>query len=284
MWPSRQCVASCAAALLAIVIIGTADAQSQPPPPSAGKPGKPPQDQPRRREQPAARDERGTENSPIAVKIIPTPKTETEAAQDKAERDAKATTDRRMVWLTGALVLVGAIQAFVFFIQARRLRETIDATRDTTDVMRDTAQRQLRGYVFATEGRVVNLANPGLAPVAQVIIKNAGQTPAYNVTCAIGFGADPPIDPDQIVPRNVTTKASLAPGGDTEQRSEAPGPLNSALHAHILRGTKVLYVFGVIRYADIFETKHFTRYRFMTDGDTHKSGSLIICAEGNEAD
>src|SRR5438445_5064153 len=86
MWRSRQSIRSCVVALLTVIVVGIAAAQSQPPAPSAGKVDKPPQNEPRRSKQAPQSDQRGTEKSPIAIKIIPAPKTEAEATQEKADR------------------------------------------------------------------------------------------------------------------------------------------------------------------------------------------------------
>jgi len=290
MWRSRQYAAFGAAAMLTVIMMGTAAAQSQPPAPSTGKPGKPPQDQPRRREQPPASDERGTENSPVAVKIIPAPKTETEAAQDKAERDAKAATERRMVWLTGALVLVGLIQALVFFIQARRLRETIDATRDTTDVMRDTAQRQLRAYVFVHKIVVENIFDPD-SPVTHIILKNTGLTPAYKLTAWAGmdireYPLRGPFDflIDPVLPKHILPAKGLLNKYVYTMLRRPRRAISAQEQVALRTTTTALYVFGEISYEDAFTTNWTTTFRFMIGGPAgvRSDGACVVCEDGNE--
>jgi hypothetical protein len=110
---------------------------SQPPSPNAGEGQRPPQEQPRRAPQPSPPEQRGTEDSPLIVKALPTEKTAEERAQEKQDRDDKASADWWLVRLTGALALVGILQflaligqAIVFRIQAKALRESVDLTRD----------------------------------------------------------------------------------------------------------------------------------------------------------
>lgn len=50
-----------------------------------------------------APDERGTEKSPVVVKVLPTPDDKEKAEQDRKEREEKAALDRRLVDLTGDL-------------------------------------------------------------------------------------------------------------------------------------------------------------------------------------
>jgi hypothetical protein len=83
-------------------------------------------------------DQRGTENNPLFVKQLPTPKTDEEAAQEAADRNEKTASDRSIVKLTFWLVIatfilaaVGILQLGVFGYQARKLRQTVDEMRRT---------------------------------------------------------------------------------------------------------------------------------------------------------
>ena len=87
--------------------------------------------------------ELGTDKSPIIVRIIPTPKTDAEAAQDKKDRENKSTQDQSLVAysttldvLTAILVAVGALQLFVFGYQAWQLRQTVAAMKGQSEDMR----------------------------------------------------------------------------------------------------------------------------------------------------
>jgi hypothetical protein len=259
--------------LFTVVLFGTAAAQTKPPAPGSSKPEKPSQGQPARRDQPVTRDERGTDASPISVKIVPAPKTQIEAAQEKAERDAKAASDQWLVYLTGGLVFVGVVQVFVFSIQAYWLRQTID-------VMRDTATRQLRAYVSVPKSRLLNLTGPGLAQ-SHVIIRNAGQTPAYNLrhVGGLALGPIPPnVGADEF--RGPTTVAVLAPGDQVEQITAAGRELTDDDRNELRSGAKSIHVYGDIRYKDAFGHERFTRYRLMS---VHLNAALIVCDDGNES-
>ncbi len=73
---------------------------------------------------------RGTEASPVIVKIMPAQKTAAESAEDQQEREEKASADLWTLWLTGSLAFVGALQLLVFGYQALKLRQTIQAMKD----------------------------------------------------------------------------------------------------------------------------------------------------------
>ncbi len=57
--------------------------------------------------------------------IVP-PKSKTETAENTNDREEKASADWWMVRLTVCIAIIGGIQAWVFWVQAGRLKETID--------------------------------------------------------------------------------------------------------------------------------------------------------------
>jgi hypothetical protein len=134
--------------------------QSQP----AGRPAprrNPSQQQQSRSAQPSEVDQRGTENSPIVVKVLPAPKTPEETAQERAARNDLSAANWWMVRLTGLIFIIGALQTLVFWIQATRLKKTIEkmdeiATGQTKD-MRDSINAAARA-ADAMEGVAESLA------------------------------------------------------------------------------------------------------------------------------
>lgn len=120
-------------------------ANSQPPTPGVVKPDSPPQSVPAQKSTDAQTEQRGTDQFPLVVKTITPQKTEQEAAEDKTERDNKSAADWWMVRLTGLIAIIGVGQGIVFYIQARRLRQTIIkmdeiASTQTTDMGKSIEQ------------------------------------------------------------------------------------------------------------------------------------------------
>jgi hypothetical protein len=178
----------------------------QPTAPSAALKGNPPLNNPTNTEQPSQPEQRGTEDRPVVVKVLPTEKTTAERTQQERERQQRETSDKRIFWLTVALVAVGGlqfialiVQAVVFGVQARRLRQSVDLTRNIAtqqqqdmaasiaqasraatameevaagisantentrtliDRQREFAISQMRAYVFIQTGDIVNVAEP----------------------------------------------------------------------------------------------------------------------------
>lgn len=141
--------------------------------PWAAESGRPPKIERAAPQQSAATDQRGTNYSPLVVKVLPTQKTEAEAAQDAAERQEKAESDAWIIRLTGALVTVGALQLLVFGWQGWQLRRTVTAMREIADGQ--TADMQ--SYINAASRSAV-----AMEAVAHDIGKNVETTTGMATT------------------------------------------------------------------------------------------------------
>lgn len=109
------------------LLVGVVAAQtSQPPAPRlpVGKSSQPQQHAAATQQKPDA-DPRGTDQSPLTVKILPTAKTHEEAAKEQADRDDQSAANWWMVRLTAAVSFVGVLQLLVFGYQALKLKHTI---------------------------------------------------------------------------------------------------------------------------------------------------------------
>jgi hypothetical protein len=82
-------------------------------------------------------DERGTDQSPFIVKVLPTKESEEKAAADARREDGKTANDARLArftellfWATGALCIIALFQLFVFGWQGIQLRRTVRASEN----------------------------------------------------------------------------------------------------------------------------------------------------------
>ena len=98
--------------------------------------------------------------------------------------------------------IMGAAAVFGMALSALGVwlvKTTFDETRKANDIARTTAYRQLRPYVYFDRADFKTIKpTPMLLKggIAQVLIKNYGQTPAYDVTIAISKRPfDYPLDP-----------------------------------------------------------------------------------------
>jgi hypothetical protein len=115
---------------------------------SAAKSQKQPRAQAPQAQQSTQPNQRSTPDQPFSVNVIPT--TEQKEYTENKDREAaiKTADDHKLVEYAWYQVLIGVVTFFIFVLQlvaftaqARRLRQTID-------LMKDTTERQLRAYVF----------------------------------------------------------------------------------------------------------------------------------------
>ena len=117
---------------------------SQIPSPSSPKRNTAQQNPPSNVKRSADNDQRGTENSPIFVKVLPSAQTNDETSIRKSE-GSNQSPDWWMFGITAIIAIIGAIQTRVFWIQAKRLKETIEkmdsiSAQQTKDVRASIAE------------------------------------------------------------------------------------------------------------------------------------------------
>jgi hypothetical protein len=247
-------------------------------------------------------DQRGTAQNPFVVETYSAPKTPEEARADQAEAKRKADNDGEMTALTGALAFIGALQLIVFGYQAFVLRRTLldnknvvsaaqrsaqaaeDAVKKSETVLahaQETAQRQLRAYVFV-KNENIDTAPGGALLVFPVKISNAGQTPAHHLTvdCYVGFAPSEdelpwPDDPED------GSRASLAPG-DSIWCTESHAAFTPQAAAALDNNSVHFFIFGSITYEDIFGILRHTEFRYRLRKQRH-GWIMAVCGDGNDA-
>jgi hypothetical protein len=157
-----------------------------------------------------------------------------------------------------------------------------------------TAARQLRAYVFVSGAAVTNVAEGDGIPEAQVVIKNFGQTPAYDLVNVTGFATDvypPPKSIRLTVSDEEFSKPisksdlgpTLAETSTTDWKEKKR--LTQVEKAALAEGKTIIFVYGEIRYVDAFGRPQWTKYRYMMGGPVgvRSGGRLAPCEEGNNA-
>lgn len=170
---------------LAAVITAASDAPPlNPPAPSALEIQEPPQTKSDNQKGESNRSEQNTQRDSFIIKVVPSPKSDAEATQNTNGGQDKSSSDWWLVVLTGGLVFTGLLQTGVFWIQARRLKQTIvkmdDVARDASRI----GQAQVRAYVNITEV-TVKIKDKLLAgeyyfdePIFHITVINTGNSPA----------------------------------------------------------------------------------------------------------
>jgi hypothetical protein len=283
-------------ALLAIAF--AAPAHSQGPAPGSWKTGKPEQAKSYGGEQKSAKDQRGTNAAPLMVKVLPTPQTQAESTQQARERQEKTANDRKLVEFTGWLVIatlmlaaIALLQAGVFGLQARRLRQTVET-------MGKTERRSLRAYVGVKGLRFecLNIDDPNFVPdfttpgVRQddfiaVTVENFGQTPARDVCVFTYFAGTEGAArlPEHFFAAHDVDVIPLEEVRRTLARFQLfPGQLETAKSAIDVRdvrmgkaGTHTIYVYGRIYYRDIYGRPWRTKFCYSWEPD-HPHGQRFV--------
>jgi hypothetical protein len=139
----------------------------------------------------------------------------------------------------------------------------------------ENGRRQLRAYVFPDQASLVwqGTTKP---TVAEIDIKNSGQTPAYKVSAAEVIAvADYPLQQDISIPGMSGNHTVLPPTGSYTLSVPMDKPLTGEQLNAIQKGKQAIYVFGNIAYADAFDECRITQYRFYYTGSGGDIGSKV---------
>jgi hypothetical protein len=169
-----------------------------------------------------------------------------------------------------------------------------------------TTRQQMRAFVYLNGGAIYNVASPlaplaiyrptgaeivspAEGPLAQLVIKNTGSTPAYQVVHWGGMHvAGYPLTTSLPVEQNTQKPASSAipPGGVNTKSVRIMNPLTAEEIAGLRNGTSAIWIYGKITYRDAFRRKRTSEYRLFhnnTSGAIGVSTDLTWADAGNEA-
>lgn len=258
---------------------------SQPPIPSRRELGTPQKTQTSKEKNNPAPDQRGTEQTPIIVKITPTPKTQADADAANEEKQEKAAAQNRAETLT-------AITAGATFIQALALIITIA-------VMVRTARRQLRAYMTIKHAGILLIPQSDddkkdghRSIVVDITIQNSGQTPAYKTNAWFKIQLlDLPADSASLdttpAPRDQWSSAVVGASETLSMGTKGPVTMNTENFNAVRAQKKGIFVWGVVTYRDIFKKERITNFRMMNGSFTHAGDggawALAPTEEDNEA-
>jgi hypothetical protein len=248
------------------------------PPPRFAETRSPPQSHSSQTEQDTSEEPRGTTKAPFVVKVLPALKTAEETANEAQDRREKSSTDWWIMAFTGAVALFTfmLVGATVLLYRAGE-RQLVHAS--------DTAERQLRAYVFLENA---HHAGDGIGSVEVTFrIKNFGLTPAHNVKVLSLAEAVDWNDGNPTIPVPTTEPqsfGSMAPNGDF---CDWPAGSVSASPSDLKNDKKAIYLVGTITYDTVFKNQvGKTNFRYYIGGDNapvHGSNEMVADDEGNDA-
>jgi hypothetical protein len=244
-------------------------------------------------QQTAPADQRGTQESPLVVKVLPAIKTPEEAAREKKDREDKTENDGNLVKLTGVLAFVGFCQLLVYGYQAKKLRETVESAGEQSEAMeRHIAEAArsasameaigttieegnrmiMRAYLTVTVGAALyqERRGPGQSDLkfeARPNLVNTGATPARHVrTRSKAAIVTIPIPEDFAYP---LPENPVKPGFGGVLGAHQSNIIFAGLDdfvpdeevPSIKQGvTQALCTWGTVTYEDIFGAPHITKF------------------------
>lgn len=233
----------------------------------------------------------GTEQSPVVIKIQPTPEDKQEAEAREKERKNKEKSEADLVWWTRALGVLAGLQllalllhAGIFGYQAKKLKQTVDtatsqsvemqrsiaeaaraatamenvanATANNATMVRDIFHKQIRAYLAVDIG-VPTCQEGQLRFAASPVMTNTGFTPARRVSHRISAAILNTNLPDdfrfEAPPHWNINDAVLSPRQTFVLNSVVRDRYAPEDIEEIMRGEhRRLFVWGTITYEDIF--------------------------------
>jgi hypothetical protein len=224
-----------------------------------------------------AQDKRGTPASPLVVKLD---SIQAKAQAEQAEQQGREETSANwwIVRFTAALVLIGFFQAIFFVWQLVMIRKSLADTEAAADAAMksaksaessvtlagDTAKLELRAYIAVrSNGLAIRTQGEEFRVEWQTEIKNTGRTPAYFVVPDARMEILPlPLHPDWQLPPDLANRpGDTTINPDDRQPHIVRGKLSRADYELIRHGSGwALYVFGRVRYKDIYKVTHYTYF------------------------
>ena len=201
----------------------------------------------------AKQDQRGTEQSPLVIRGIPTERSEEQARYEHYEHAEKPINERLTSWATVILAIVTTGLAYFTW-------RLWSATRRLVEDAEETARRQLRAYLGVSGGEI-KILNPNHLQ-ANVEIKNTGSTPAHHVTKAINADIRDADNPGGFeIPKAAPGKWPIVPGSFWTFRLDLTNVSEEDLkqiHAY----KRAVFVWGRAEYEDIFGVKQTLEFRY----------------------
>lgn len=198
----------------------------------------------------------------------------------------------RKLWEAGEKQI--AVAAFA----ANSSEQSARAAQRAAAIMGQTAERQLRAYVFLDPDKVLEELRVavGEEPSGMLRVKNFGLTPAYDCVTVRGTANAPwplPPDIDLKIKRTGETGQIVPPGGVTyvgfgpQLGKEGGGKVTAEEFADFQSGARRFYVFGCVHYTDAFHKERYTNFCLSVVPPNEVIGtsfSIQRCNRHNDAD
>jgi len=226
----------------------------------------------------------------VPIRIIEEPipsQSEQEAEADRREHDAEdlkaqeraaAATENQIspAWAAAIFAFVGTLLIFFTFMETRRV-----------------SRAELRAYVCVESISVT----PGTARgtpaefrkkiACHIVIKNSGQTPAYEVRHWAAIDFLPPSEEEklEVPPLERVHMSTMPPGGVNTSNRFLLKSLTPEDGKALKKNEMALFIWGRVEYLDAFGRPRFTNYKVVGKGrwPLPQNGTPLFCLSGNDS-
>jgi hypothetical protein len=151
-------------------------------------------------------------------------------------------------------------------------------------IARDSERRQLRAYVNIEKVTITGVDIPGRAQI-EIHVTNAGLTPARGVHMRGSARKDIyPAEKPFVLSTDAPIKSRRDVGPGHSFNPKIGFNISEKQIREIEQGKYAIWMFGDIKYRDVFGVDHSTSYRFIYGGDYTKADRMMSCEAGNESD
>jgi hypothetical protein len=233
------------------------------------------------------------QNPMTTIPLPVTPSAQNTPTNQPQHHENKTPSGWWLITFNGLLVAIVFLQWLWMVRQGRWMRATQRAFMfiDTIDMVNVTGDppSPIPGQIPPQVGPWIFRPTDG--PISIMIIKNSGQTPAFDVIhsaniCVQEYPPTSDLPAKDKSPVPFTTRTAIPPNGKTSKTIKIQQPLTDIEVANLIAGTHAIYVYGDIIYKDAFGKDRFTNFRLMYNGIFAIMGTttvMTICEEGNEA-
>ena len=286
--------------LVLLICLVAGRVYSNPPLPAPPKAEQKNQTYTKENQQPTSTDKRGTENSPLFIKVVPPLSVQPSSAEHAQQRNEYTSSEWWLVWVTLCLAGITAIlarytaklwgatkslaedakqvaerQAGEMQKSLRIAQESADAAKKMAVTMDDTAKRQLRAYLSVMVGTALYQDRAqGRKFKGMPRVVNIGQTPAHKVAYRSSAAIMPrelPVDFTFPLPDEPSGSGVLGPHQTFDMGRAIDDFCPDAEVGDIKIGKgKILHIWGIVTYTDVFghdwNTKFCQSFIFGNDG------------------
>lgn len=218
-------------------------------------------------------EQRGTDQAPFVIKVLPAPPSEPKSTPDASQEKHKSS-DWDWWWDKSPEILIALFTLGLWCATYQLVRDA-----------KKTSKRQLRAYISLVKAIQVNSTIRQELPAYAVTVRNSGQTPAYSIKSWRGMGIQKhPLTSRLSPPQDPVDDADVVLGNGTEMSNtdESRTPFSQAEMDDVRSGKAAIYYWGRYEYSDCFDQGHFTSFCLF---QTEPSGGILRYSHiGNDAD